>query len=612
MSERYLSTRISPSFFTSNPEEGVKQVGAWLRSYSNIAESSFEKAFISKSHKLDEYWHLPSFRLAVVGELNRGKSAFINRLLDKTILPSDMFSNTHNITSIVSGLEEKMEIYTNNQNEVHPLKRSSWNNLSRISLEDNQKKAPAWVHITVDSPWLKSIDIELIDTPAAGEPDSEKTALISNLLSQCDATVLVVSAEAPFSATESAFLKREVIGQYVPRVLVVVSKLDNVPKKNRQRLLETIKARITEVSDAIPVLSLHSVDAQQTLVDPIETVRSSIEELAKKANRRAWRGVKVSLQIADYLSQLARMAEEVVNASEVDKKERDRILHQMSLETSAAILAWGKVEIEIDKRRIGHSTSLRRYIDKRKENFLSSFLEDLNKKENVSSWWEHELSGSMHSLLDDFDQEVNKMIIEILKKDFEWLRVEIEKAFNTGIEDERISLSREKDFFWDLQKVNFSRARQQAILGKASDLTPKIIESLGAGILAPAVVLTSPPLSVAIVVSSFALGESAGMLLKNSSHRITSEQRKIAAVELERAFERIFSSYFNSADSRLRNLYEQTVKEIKDRQHSWTMTKKAVFRNSQVAQDRVVWMKIADRALSCRQEIMSVLEESII
>ena len=161
---------------------------------------------ITKLTELDVRWQLPGFRLAFVGEFSRGKSTLINRLLGRDLLPIGARPTTGTLISIVAGETEKMEICPPDKGwEVREMEESSWTDLLASEQNETDQEKLTRVRLTLDHPWLKAIDVELIDTPGAGDLNSNRTALLSDLLSRCDAAVILVSATLPFSITEASF-----------------------------------------------------------------------------------------------------------------------------------------------------------------------------------------------------------------------------------------------------------------------------------------------------------------------------------------------------------------------------------------------------------------------
>ncbi|MCM0589079.1 MAG: dynamin family protein [Gloeotrichia echinulata DEX184] len=236
------------------PSDLTDRLDNWFKQCTVITSSlSSENQELGKRMSLlltaiDKRRILPGFRLAFVGEFSRGKSYLINRLLDRNILPEGILPTTATLTSIVAGSEEQMEVRVGGKVDIRPLEEGSWEELLATDQAGSDKEVFAGVRISLNHEWLRSLDTEIIDTPGAGDLSDRRANMVSDLLNQCDAAVLLVSATSPFSMTEAAFLEQEVIGRHVPRIIVAVSKLDMIPPEERAKVMQNICHRITNVA----------------------------------------------------------------------------------------------------------------------------------------------------------------------------------------------------------------------------------------------------------------------------------------------------------------------------------------------------------------------------
>lgn len=611
-SENTLPEQSSTSYLSSNSDDYSDLIGSWLRSCLELAESSSNELILSKFKELDTYRRWRSFRLAVVGEQNRGKSTFINRLLGKSILPANIYRTTGNVTSIIAGSEEGMEVcFGDGKRETRILEASSWDDLLATSpAGEDQNLFIADIQATVNNSWLEEIDIEIIDTPSSEGMSSRQTALISKLLGQCDATVLVIGADMPFGTTEAAFLEEEVIGQHIPRILVIVSKLDTVPEESRNRLVKLVEQRVAKISDKVSVLPLHPINSDMTQNEVFEEVRTKIEELVGKENRRAWRSQKIALQIADFLSQLMKIGDDTISTLAISEKERAKALQDINLEIGQANLNWESIKLELEKRRMQHSQKLKKEIDAAKVEFLNSFTNELNREEDIKLWWENTLPVSLQSRIVVLDRKTEKFIISNLNRDSQWLEREVKQVFNVEMVSESVTYLEESEISLDLKNIELNDTKQQVFWEKASNFTPRVIEILGTGLIAPVVWVANPPLAVAIAVSSVALGEGTGMILNLPAEMITNEQRKIVAIELEKILETIFSAYYKNVDEQFRKLYNRLLKKTQEQQNKWISTKKYLLRNKDNCEvNKQLWKKIISDARALRSNIITTIEK---
>jgi ribosome biogenesis GTPase A len=171
-----------------------EHIESWIERCLRLAEAISCIEIITALTELDVRWQFPGFRLAFVGEFSRGKSTLINRLLERDLLPTGAKPTTGTLVSMLPGTTEQMEVCTPNNGWIaRPIEESSWRDLLASEQDKDDQQQLTQVRLTLDHLWLRAIDVELIDTPGAGDLNGNRTALLCDLLSRCDAAVILVN-----------------------------------------------------------------------------------------------------------------------------------------------------------------------------------------------------------------------------------------------------------------------------------------------------------------------------------------------------------------------------------------------------------------------------------
>ncbi|GJM40357.1 MAG: hypothetical protein DHS20C20_06390 [Ardenticatenaceae bacterium] len=190
------------------------------------------------------------FSIAVVGEFKRGKSTFINALLGKDVLPSDILPCSATLNRVTYGLQPRVEILfkPENENEEPRLEEIEVEALAeyvtKLTPEAAERAAQiqeAIVHYPL--PYLRN-NVDIIDTPGLND-DQAMTDVTLSVLPQTSAAILVIMATAPFANSEADFLNNQLLLNDLGRIIFVVTAIDQMRReKDKQRILETIKQRI--------------------------------------------------------------------------------------------------------------------------------------------------------------------------------------------------------------------------------------------------------------------------------------------------------------------------------------------------------------------------------
>ncbi|MBD2487193.1 dynamin family protein [Aulosira sp. FACHB-615] len=562
----------------------------WIESCLKLAETISCHEIMTALTELDVRWEFPGFRLAFVGEFSRGKSTLINRLLERDLLPVGAMPTTGTLISIVPGTTEKMEVRTPDQGwVVRPIEESSWNDL--LATEENKDNQEQLTHVrlTLDDPWLRTIDVELIDTPGAGDLNSNRTALLCDLLSQCDAAVILVSATLPFSITEATFLEQEVLGKHIPNVLVAVSKFDTVAQEQKFELLQVIRDRIKEVSTKVPIIPIHPLNPDGSEIDALAKVRTHIESMVEKGERRIWRSRKVAGQLIDYLNQMVDLSEAAIKSVQMSVAEKEQALRQAQQERANTELYWEDIRLNLDDRRLQHTQRLKQKVLQAKEELTEVYSFELKKVKDLKSWWERDLPFQLRRELLILGNQLSEEIFNELSQDFEWMQKEVAQKFSRQLVRNSSDSSSTVNVDLRLSQLELTDIRHYALLTGLASSATTICGYIFGG---PGGVVIS---TVAWVLSDQFINQK------------TDEQRQRLSEELVLNIERITDDYFHRLSERLRELYNQLIAEIKNEQKVWQSAWESTLKKSTNIQDISHYTQLIEQASQLKQEIRTVL-----
>ena len=282
-----------------------------------------------------------SSRVLVTGDLNAGKSTFVNAIVGRPVMPVDQqpcttaFCEVHDAAEIGgveevhvvkegvaydlsddstftrANLEDLEDIISENENGQQILK---------VYLSDPRSPAPSFLHNGV-------VNISLIDAPGLNR-DSVKTTAVFARQEEIDVVVFVVSAENHFTLSAQDFLKTA--SNEKAYLFIVVNKFEGIrdKKKCRRVILEQVKALSPRTYEDAEDL-VHFVDSASTTSPPTEDESFKVLESALRTfvlTKRA----KSKLQPAStYLTRLLSdvnllvSANAIIAQAEVTKAEED-------------------------------------------------------------------------------------------------------------------------------------------------------------------------------------------------------------------------------------------------------------------------------------------------
>jgi ribosome biogenesis GTPase A len=208
---------------TPHSAEQRQSIAGVLRALLGISDSgtrndSLHDKLLSLERKLASN----QLHLAVLGQMKRGKSSFINALMGAEILPTGVLPVTAVITEIKYGLTpEAIILYTTGAREQVDL--GTLADYITESGNPGNKKQVASVELAYPSPFLES-GIILIDTPGIGSTHAHNTRTTEGYLEQVDAGIVVLSVDPPITEVESHFIRN--VKEEIPKIFFVLNKVD--------------------------------------------------------------------------------------------------------------------------------------------------------------------------------------------------------------------------------------------------------------------------------------------------------------------------------------------------------------------------------------------------
>jgi small GTP-binding protein len=183
------------------------------------------------------------FNLVVLGEFKRGKSTLINALLGRNVLPTGVVPLTSVVTTIAAGDGDRLRIYfEDGREQERPLGElaeyvtEAGNPANRLGVE--------LAIVELDHALLRA-GLELVDTPGIGSIHSHNTEVARGFLPRVDAALCVLDAGQLLSESERELLREA--ADRVPRMLLVINKIDHLDQADRGVAVEFVRSALRDL-----------------------------------------------------------------------------------------------------------------------------------------------------------------------------------------------------------------------------------------------------------------------------------------------------------------------------------------------------------------------------
>lgn len=258
--------------------------------------------------------------IMVLGDFKRGKSTLVNALLRTTVATTNITPETLTINEISFGAEPAARAILNDGGSVALSKED----LHAEQLGPLLQRLPAAVdHVEISAPveWLEGV--RLVDTPGTGDLTSQFEQTVTAYLPEADAIIYVMSALAPLSESEQAFLQAMVVPQEFPKLLFVVNMLDIAQSPgDAARVLDATREKLTKIFPNAALFGLSALaevrrlesrtepnqELSVVLRENFETFREHLREMVV-LNRDVMRLDRTCAQIQQMAHDFAKQAD---------------------------------------------------------------------------------------------------------------------------------------------------------------------------------------------------------------------------------------------------------------------------------------------------------------
>lgn len=243
------------------------------------------------------------FTLVVSGEVNRGKSTFINAIIGQNILPTYDKETTAQVFKIINSEEEAFTVVYENGDRLAITKEelSVYGTQIGKSSDLSIGRRITYIEIKTHVENLPS-GVTIVDTPGIGSTFKEHSEIAREFMRQADAVIYLCSSKHPIIKVDVDFIKNTILPlPATPNVLFVMAKADQADSiealndlihRSESQLNENFTDNPSIGKKVIPVNSLsliNSNNATSTEVSAFlrqesnyEAINESINELIER------------------------------------------------------------------------------------------------------------------------------------------------------------------------------------------------------------------------------------------------------------------------------------------------------------------------------------------
>lgn len=539
------------------------------------------------------------FAVAVVGEFSRGKSTFINHLLGQSILPIGDMPTTALLTRIRYNSKNRMvHLGVNGQKRELPVGQESWEGLTAENL--GKEDPTGTVMIGLSSPWLGQNGIELMDTPGAGDLDEARAQRIGDALLSCDGAIITISATAALSMSELLFIRQRLLTRKTPYLMLILTKLDQVPKAERADVIRYVKEKLQAENISVPVFVPYNVEMDTDEFLPItgmDAVRAQILSWVNAPERLELTEQWLATQALAVLEQAQSVIQERQLLLQADEEKRKELIRDKKQNLKKAEITWEELRLQMLKR----CNACYDQVIEKANDYAQTITERLQYESSHASepqkWWENDYGYRLKVELANMASGIESTASRILQEDTRWFNGELERCFKTHI------LS-QKETIYDKKLISESVQTKRL---EFEDLNKKKTTArIGTAALSVAGYAVCASFGFLPLIATMGIGTGSAILTEGFFKKKVEEQRKLLGRTIATEVPRVISLATAESEQRLKSVYDDVIQSAKETETAWMAAQEKLIEDSMKPKQP------QDPALQKQTEALEALKQKLV
>lgn len=246
-------------------QEVYQELSNYLKSAIGLLDFEQNSQLRKDVISLCDYLINPSFKIAVFGPFNYGKSTLLNALLGKRTLPIDLIPTTGAAISVTYGEFPYTRIKLLDGREIS---EKGTDILKQFAILDDQRQMRsdvASVQVYCPHPFLK-MGVELLDLPGTNDREAQDKLVRDQLLT-ADLVVQILDARKLMTLGERENLRDWLIDRGIKTVIFVVNFLNLLEPEDQKQVYNRLLFVAESFRSELPknISNLYRVDALPAL-----------------------------------------------------------------------------------------------------------------------------------------------------------------------------------------------------------------------------------------------------------------------------------------------------------------------------------------------------------
>ena len=344
-----------------------------------------QKSLVKEISNLKNTIEHDFFTVVVLGEFKRGKSTFINALLESNLLPTNVTPTTATINALMYNEEKIAEVvYKDGHTQKGDATLEFLNGFSADSSADTENIN--YIKIGYPSELLRN-HVILVDTPGVSDMNQQRVQVTYDFVPKADVVIFLLDATSPLKRTEKEFIEDHLLKYGIEKIIFIANRFDEIEEEDEEEVLEDIKKRLSASfqqmeQEGINIIPFSAFQALQGVIkkDEILIKTSNLPLVKDTIETLIYEGTSPENKIRTYtrklrlgLEALYRQIEQELSITRANVEELEKIILQMNVLISEKANRKNKLKDYAETQR----TDMLAIIRKSLQNFQRELKEEV-------------------------------------------------------------------------------------------------------------------------------------------------------------------------------------------------------------------------------------------
>lgn len=533
-----------------------------IRRTKDILKACGLNSLITSIDKIQKDAVKDRFLVSVVGEFSRGKSTFLNNLLDyQDMLPIGDLPTTAMLTRIRYSSKPQIAVFDDKGNRLmlRELTPNVWQGLTVNVTGGKDPKGVAYIGIPND--WLGRNNLEFIDCPGAGDLSEERAKQIGDALNRTDGAIIAISAMAVLSNTERLFIKQRIVERKTPFAMLVITKLDQVNIAERCKVVKHVMDVLSLNKFDIPVYIPYKVEMPDSTYDSImglDTVKDAIISWIENPDRQNLIEQWLLARVSEVIKMAISILQEQQKLLRHDETNRIKKISEQRVALQSLALDWGDISLQLQQKG---NECYELFLAKAKEyedTIVEKLQFDVAHSTDPKKWLTEDYPYRLKMELANMSVALENVVVRQVNQDAQWFNSILESKFKTLLQVGNMTISDKTEFMQSksentLELGNISKKANMARIGTvALSIAGYFMLGPGMGILA-----------------TMGIGASGAILSSKMVKNSLEAQRNEIKTFLRTDVPVVVSKAMANSEKRVLALYDTMLKDNETKLNSW-------------------------------------------